>query len=151
MLRAWLAIVVGACASTPEPARSTQPGALEQRMANCPSALPTAITRVGDLPDGVALTITVTDPAAYERLLELADLHARLGGPAGNAMEHTGRHGGPGSIGHCPIIHAATRVSFERVPEGVRFDVRALPGGDVGELRRQTRARAATLPRFADR
>jgi hypothetical protein len=120
-------------------------------MANCPSALRTAVTRVADLSDGVSVTVTVTDPDAYDRLLALAEVHARIGDPAGESLEHSGMHGGPGIIGHCPIIHAATRVIYERIPGGVRFAIRALPGRDLADLRRETRARAASLPRFADR
>jgi len=151
---ALIAFVVVAC--TPAPAQAPrhatmQTGELEHEMANCPSALPSAITSVEDIDDGIAVTIKVTNPMWRDRLLELAHVHARIGGPESSVAEHTGRHGGPGVIGHCPILHAGTRVSFEPIPDGVRFSVFALPGRDLAGLRRETRERAASLPQFADR
>jgi len=66
-------------------------------------------------------------------------------------MEHTGRHSGAGHLGHCPIIHNGTTVHFKPLIDGVRFEVRALPGRDLTALRRDTRHRAAKLPRFLER
>lgn len=57
-------------------------------------------------------------------------------------------HGGPGNIGHCPILHTGTQVTYSRIPHGVRFYVRALTGLDVAVLRDETRTRVANLPRW---
>lgn len=116
-------------------------------MANCPATLPTAITQVTDAPGGVDVTITVADPDAHRRLLALAEIHARIGGADTSEPEHSGMHGGPGEIGHCPIIHTATQIQAAQIPHGIRFEVRAPSGGDVDKLRRDTRRRASNLPR----
>lgn len=114
-------------------------------MANCPSALPTAKTVAEDVPGGVALTITTTDDAARRALLSLADMHQRIGSVQGKRIEHTGMHGGPGYLGHCPVIHVGTHVSYVRVAGGVRVEVRVLPGHDVEALRREIYTRTANL------
>jgi hypothetical protein len=116
-------------------------------MANCPSALSSAVTHVSDIPEGVAVAVTVSDPESHRRLLALADRHARIGDAEG-MPEHSGLHGGPGDIGHCPIIHFGTQVTFSQIPHGVRFYVRALGGVDVVALRGETRVRVANLPRW---
>jgi hypothetical protein len=116
-------------------------------MANCPSALSSAVTRISDSPEGVAVGVTVTDPENYRRLITLANLHARIVGPEGT-LEHSGLHGGPGDIGHCPLIHNGTQITYSRIPNGVRFYVRALTGLDVAVLRGRTRARLVNLPRW---
>jgi hypothetical protein len=113
-------------------------------MRNCPSALWTAVTSITDIPDGVAVSVTVSNPFNYRRLLALAELHARSREPGG-AQEHSGGHGGPGDTGRCPILHNGTEVSYARIPDGIRFDVRAEAGGDVEALRSQTRSRAAAM------
>lgn len=115
-------------------------------MANCPSSLSSAVTQVSDIPEGVAVAVTVSDPESHRRLLSLADRHARIGDAEG-LPEHSGLHGGPGDIGHCPIIHYGTRVTFSQIPHGVVFSVRALGTIDVVALRGETRLRVANLPR----
>lgn len=112
-------------------------------MKNCPSALWTAVTHVTDIPEGVAVEVTVTDPFNYRRLLALAEVHARIGKPGG-ARRHSSLHGGPGDTGRCPILHNGTEVTYSRIPNGVRFDVRAA-AGDVELLRSQTRSRVEAL------
>ncbi len=113
-------------------------------MANCPSALWTAVTHISDIPEGVAISVTVSDPFNYRRLLALAEVHARSGRPGG-APEHSGMHGGPGNAGHCPILHNGTEVTYAQIPNGVRFDVRAASRVDVALLRSQTRSRVEAM------
>ncbi len=117
-------------------------------MANCPSALPTAITRVEDVPGGVALLITSPEPETQQVLRLLADRHERAGKPQGPSSTHTGMHGGPGTIGHCPIVHIGTHVSYVGIADGVRVEVRILPGHDVDALRREIYARVVHLPEW---
>lgn len=117
-------------------------------MANCPSALPTTVTRVADVPGGVVLEITSPDPDIQSALYALADLHERIGAPQGPYV-HTGMHGGPGWIGHCPVIHNGTHVSYVHTKTGVRIEVRILPGQDVETLRREVYGRVAELPKWS--
>lgn len=117
-------------------------------MRNCPSALAGAVTDVRDTSDGVEVTITAEDRATIKRIIKLADVHARIGLPTDVALEHTGLHGGPGDIGHCPIIHVGTDVQATRLPNGARLHVRALSQGTLKALQAETRDRAGNLPRW---
>lgn len=120
-------------------------------MANCPSAVPDTVTNVVDAPDGVFISVTAAADSARERIYSLARVHAYINGPDGAAPEHSGLHGGPADIGHCPIIHVATAVSFKNIPGGVQFYVRALDKRDVTQLRVDTRARANHVPSWLAR
>ena len=100
-------------------------------MQNCPAAVTGATTRSSNTPFGVDLTITADDPASQRRIAELAALHERMGDPDGAAMRHTGLHGGPGGLGHCPVIHADTTVTFTRIRRGAVIHLRALLPSDV--------------------
>ncbi|MEO8701472.1 MAG: hypothetical protein ABI867_15605 [Kofleriaceae bacterium] len=115
-------------------------------MANCPSALATAMTHVENIPSGVALTITASDPDSRRRLSSLGEVHQWLGEPDGAAREHSGMHGGSGEVGHCPIIHVGTLVSITPIPNGLYVEVRAPDPLNVDKLRADTRARVERLP-----
>jgi len=115
-----------------EPALPSPPqGGLEHAMQNCPVAVAGATTRMTNTPSGVDLTITADDPASQRRIIELAALHERMGDPDTPAMRHTGLHGGPGGLGHCPVIHAETTVTFTRIRRGTVIHLRAVMPSDV--------------------
>jgi hypothetical protein len=64
-------------------------------MTGCPTAVQGAVTRAVHTEFGVdltitAFTITADDPASQRRIVELADLHERIGDPDGSAPRHTG-------------------------------------------------------------
>lgn len=120
-------------------------GALEHSMANCPSAVKGAVTRAVNTEFGVELTITADDPASQRRIIELAARHEQVGDPDGSAPPHTGLHGGPGSIGHCPVIHDATTVTFTRLRRGAVIHLRALLPSDVARVQAIVHQRLAAL------
>jgi hypothetical protein len=120
-------------------------GALEHAMTNCPTAVKGAITRAVNTASGVDLTIIADDPVSQRRIVELADLHERIGDPDGSAPRHTGLHGGPGGLGHCPVIHDATTVTFTRLRRGVVLHVRALLPSDVARVQGIVNDRVAAL------
>lgn len=126
-------------------ARRLRQGALEHSMANCPTAVQGAVTRAVNTEFGVDLTITADDPASQRRIAELAALHERIGDPDGSAPPHTGLHGGPGGIGHCPVIHDATTVTFTRLRRGVVIHLRALLPSDVARVQAIVNGRVAAL------
>lgn len=120
-------------------------GALEHAMRNCPTAVPGAVTRAVNTPYGVDLTITATELASQRRIVELAGIHERMGDPDGSAIRHTGLHGGPGTLGYCPVIHDATTVTFTRLRKGVVLHLRALLPADVARVQAIVADRLAYL------
>jgi hypothetical protein len=141
-----LAFVLAACASTPShPAAPPPQGQLEHDMRNCPSALAGAVTRLTNTPDGVDLEITASEPAIQQQIVDLARLHERMGLPGSSGVEHTGKHGGPGNIGHCPILHAGTTVTFDPLARGAVIHVVAMAPDDVLRVQTTVADRAARL------
>jgi hypothetical protein len=141
-------LLLAACASTPAastPTTLSQTGEREHAMANCPNAVAGARTSLSMIEDGVEMLITAETSEARHEIELRADKHLRMGDPAGQAPEHTGLHGGPGWMGHCPIIHDATTVSVRRIPNGVVVRVRALIPDAVKTLQEETRSRVAGL------
>jgi hypothetical protein len=125
--------------------RQPRQGALEHAMANCPTAVNGATTRAVNTESGVDLTITADDPVSQRRIVELAARHEQIGDPDGATPLHTGRHGGPGGIGHCPVIHDSTTVTFTRLRRGAVIHLRALLPSDVGRVQALVADRLATL------
>ncbi|HTR49518.1 MAG TPA: hypothetical protein VMJ10_02360 [Kofleriaceae bacterium] len=91
--------------------------------------------------DGVDLVITSPDPDAQREIFARAFVQSWQGDPLAHVAPHTGEHGGPGSIGYCPIIHADTTVTYAAIPGGVRVHVAARHPLDVPALQQATEAR----------
>ena len=122
-----------------------QRGAMEHSMTNCPTAVKGAVTKAVNTEFGVDLTITADDPASQRRIVELAARHEQIGDPDGSVPPHTGLHGGPGGIGHCPVIHDETTVTFTRLRRGVVIHLRALLPSDVARVQSIVNSRLAAL------
>src|SRR5262245_36886904 len=90
----------------PSPVGPMLSGKTPKHMRNCPSAVAGAKTVAKPTADGVDITITADDPAARQRIVDLARWHAVMTEPVWGMPPHTGMRGGPGTIGFCPIIHA---------------------------------------------
>jgi hypothetical protein len=120
-------------------------GGLEHAMANCPTAVKGAVTRSVNTEFGVDLTITSDDPVSQRRIVELAARHEQMGDPDGAIPRHTGRHGGPGGLGHCPVFHDSTTVTFTRLRRGAVIHLRALLPTDVPRVQGIVAERLATL------
>jgi hypothetical protein len=151
-----LACVLAACSSrpAPQPEAPRQPsqrtGGLEHGMMNCPSAVEGARTRLRMTPDGVDVIVTAGDPGAQVEIVKLADFHARQD-RFSEWPEHTGFHGGPGTIGHCPIVHDGTRVSLSPMLRGVVVHVTALTPDRVKAVQNETTERLASMPSWLPR
>jgi hypothetical protein len=131
---------------TPPPPPLVAPrGEQEHAMRNCPTALAGVSTTLTNTAVGVDLQITTTDPAVRRRIIELARMHGHLGGADGSAPEHTGLHGGPGSIGHCPVIHADTNVTFTPLANGAVIHISAIVAEDVATVQATVADRLARL------
>jgi hypothetical protein len=147
--------VIATCASPqapphapPQPRQMT--GEMEHAMMNCPSAVEGAQTRVVQTPGGVDVIVTSAEAAAQVEIRALADYHARMDRFT-DWPSHSGFHGGPGTSGHCPIIHDRTRITLSPVPDGVTLHVRAMSPDHVASVQEQTAQRLATLPGWLPR
>lgn len=143
------ALLLG-CASTPSgPPQplypSTPQGKLPRGMRNCPSALAGATTRVIDTKDGVDLEITAPDPVVQRQIVELAIVHEHLGRPNPAEAAHNGLHGGPGTIGSCPVIHVGTTVTYRQLSDGAVIHIHVLSPEVIPEIQRAITDRVALL------
>lgn len=136
--------VVAACGpKAAAPAPSGPSGLREKKMTNCPSAVVGAATAVREVEAGVVLDITASDLAAAAEIVARAQRHAALGEPGNTEPMHTGRHTGPGTLGHCPIIHLGTSVAVQEIDGGARVTVTANDPAAVPALQHATRERLA--------
>jgi hypothetical protein len=122
-------------------------GAKEHAMANCPVAVPGARTTLILTDDGVALVISATSRDARAEIRRLAHAQALLSEPSGRGL-HSGRHGGPGRIGYCPIVHTdRVIVTAVDTASGAAIRMRTQGGYDaVVSLQELVALRVAGLP-----
>lgn len=145
-------VAVAACSGDPaDEDTETSPtdrltGERPAHMRNCPSAVTGATTRATPTTDGVDVEITALDPAASKRIAELARLHAEMPAQLLFAPYHSGWHGGPGTIGFCPIIHEGTTISAQAVANGARVHVSARSPYAIKMLQAETQKRIRALP-----
>lgn len=149
-------LLVAACgaraAPPPPPPQPWQmTGAMEHGMMNCPSAVEGARTRLRMTPGGVDVIVTAGDPRARAEIVALAEYHAGFAGELTEWPEHSGRHGGPGTLGHCPIIHDRTAISLSPLADGVTLHVTTGVPEHVKSVQDQTAQRLASLPRWLPR
>jgi len=122
--------VVGCSSATePPPAAKAPPltSALDGKrvhgMLNCPSGVESSTTKMQMTAADVVLTITAPEINAQHKIVTLAHAHERSGNPRGGLINN-GEHGGPGSSGFCPIVHADTVIRVEEISGGAIVHVR---------------------------
>lgn len=139
-------LLLAACRAAPAPPPPSGPaGKLEGRMGNCPSAVDGAVTTMTTVTGGVALDITSADLGVAREIVARANHHAAAGAPDPAAMPHTGAHGGPGDVGHCPVVHNGTRVTVTEIGGGVRIVMLAEDPSQAPALEAETRKRLQWL------
>lgn len=144
------ACLVGCAKSEPPPAEqraeiaSTLDGKRTHGMLNCPSGVEGAVTEIHWRQDDVTLSITAADARAQRKIVTLSHNHERTGNPNGGLINN-GTHGGPGTSGFCPIIHADTTVRVEEVANGVVVHIRPNDPAKLAALRTATEARVKAL------
>jgi TusA-related sulfurtransferase len=115
------------------------------KMAHCPNAVPSARTFITDVPGGVLLSVSGTDPASIAdvraRTTALLDAQKNQGGD----IRHTGTGEGGGLLGRCPVVLKDTTVTAADSPDGVKVTVAAKNPEEVDWLRRETREREEDL------
>jgi hypothetical protein len=123
-------------------------GKKEESMANCPSAVAGAVTRVVDTPDGVELYVTARRPDAQREIQQRATRQAEIAiDAARGSMEHTGLGTGSGRYGYCPGMLQQTTVAAFDLPDGARLVVKPFRVEDVPALQKITHERARALER----
>ncbi|MEO8550089.1 MAG: hypothetical protein ABI678_08945 [Kofleriaceae bacterium] len=123
---------------------STLDGKRAHGMLNCPSGVEGAVTAMRWRQDDVTLSITAPAVTAQRKIVTLAHAQERTGNPHGGLINN-GSHGGPGTSGFCPIIHADTTVSVEEVANGVVVHIRPNDPTKLASLRTATEARVKAL------
>jgi TusA-related sulfurtransferase len=114
-------------------------------MAHCPNAVQGAKTDIADVPGGVQLTVTATDPAA------VADIRARTKAlldaqkNQGANVHHTGTGEGGGLLGRCPVVLKDSNVVAADVDNGTKVTVTVKDPEETDWLRRETRDREEDL------
>ena len=132
------------------PQQSRATGAVERGMRNCPAARPGVHTSLRTTDAGIDVFMRAKDSIARAELERLAELHARWD-RLGEEPEHSGQHGGPGTSGHCPIIHSGTKIQMSSIQDGVVLHVTALKPSHVKTVQLQTVTRLHTMPKWLDR
>jgi len=126
-------------------AQENATGARERALANCPSAVPGAVTRVRDVPGGVQVTVRASNRFAVKQIRLRARQNLRPRRPSSPLVEHTGRATGGGRIGYCPLVRGYTRATVRNLPDGATVTVRPIDRRDLALLRKTARERAAAL------
>jgi TusA-related sulfurtransferase len=149
---ACASICLLACAqrgTTQYPApRTDMSGAKERGMAHCPSTVPGATTKAEALPDGVQLTVTGSDPATVVEIRDRAHHQAFAALHPGH-KPHTGKGGGPGDIGYCPVVVVDSEVTATDLVDGAKITVKPKDPGNVGEIQKMTKERIEGLKQIA--
>jgi hypothetical protein len=128
------------------PQRTNLTGAKEKSMGRCPSAIDGAVTRFTPTADGGDLTITSSSNDAVLDIQIIANLHRGMKQPDESKGLHSGNHAGPGTIGYCPIVHKDTKVTVEKIAQGVRVHVAATQADHVAALQKMIMERVDALP-----
>ena len=149
MARATPAVASVEAPAPSQPGPLTPPGNMsggkEHAMANCPSSVAGAHTAMNFTDDGIELVVSGSTPAARQEIQRRAHLHASLAAPSGRG-QHSGRHGGPGRIGYCPIIHdGRTIVTASDTTRGARIRMRTEGDNAISELQEIVALRVSGL------
>jgi hypothetical protein len=126
------------------PAAGDSAMAGNRKMANCPSTVAGAMTKVDDAPDAVVVTVTGTGDAVTEiraRSKHLAEVSAKA--PA--EVKHTGEGVGGGGLGNCPVVLADTTITSEEVEGGAKLTIKPANAADLGKLKALAKERHAKM------
>lgn len=136
-----------------EPSKPTQPAqpaepkaeAGHRKMANCPSSVEGATTKVEDAADAVVVTITGTAEPAVKEIRERAKHLAEVSVKAPTEIKHSGEGEGGGGLGSCPVVLADTSITTEEVEGGAKVTVKPGKAEDLAKLQALAKERHAKL------
>ncbi|MBK6515977.1 MAG: hypothetical protein IPM79_04030 [Polyangiaceae bacterium] len=115
------------------------------KMMNCPAAAANAKTEVKDVDKGVEITVTASDKVDIEEIKKRAKAIEERAKAEEAAPQHTGKGGGAGATGRCPIVIGGTNVVVAAHDSGAKFTVTAKDDKEVDWLRRETKERLAAI------
>jgi hypothetical protein len=129
---------------TTQPAANADAMQGSRKMANCPSMVEGAQTKIDDAAGAVVVTVTGTGPAVDEiraRSKHLAEVSAK----APTEVKHTGEGEGGGGLGSCPIVLADTTITSEDVEGGAKLTVKPAKAEDLAKLSALAKERHAKM------
>jgi hypothetical protein len=103
-------------------------GDLDKLVANCPSIVPGASTRLFKLDDGVAVAVSAGDAGAIAAIQERA------------RKQQEGRDGA-----YCPMVPRDSVLTTKYEPDGVRLTIKPKSIGDLAKLQETTENRVDAL------
>jgi TusA-related sulfurtransferase len=132
-------------ARPPEPRPEEQEG--RNQMANCPSAVTGAETKIAKTKDAVTLTITAVDPAAVKDIQERAKkvVEASKAPATPGEIKHTGLGTGGGSLGECPVVLQDTSITAADSKTGTVLTVKPDDAKALDDLLEKSQERLAAL------
>lgn len=146
IIAATVVLLAGSLAAANQTTGEDMTGKKEHDMLNCPSAVEHSKTTVGDLKDGVVVTIVSSDPDASREIQYRARRQQQVAlQSARGSLEHTGSGTGSGKLGFCPGMIQGTRVTVDELPNGARLTVRASSESEAQSLQHMTRERVRAL------
>jgi hypothetical protein len=119
----------------------TKPG----KMANCPSSVANAKTDIKDTDKGVEILVTSTDKAAIEDIRTRGKKIPEHATTDGKNAAHSGKGGGGGSMGRCPIVQNDTTIAYAEIEGGAKFTVEPKDEKERDWLRREAKERLAEM------
>lgn len=116
----------------------------DRKMANCPSSVIGATTRIENGDGALFVTITGDDKIAEEirgRAKHLVDVSVK--NPT--EIKHSGEGEGGGGLGSCPVVLADTVIVSEDVPGGAKVTVKPAKPEDFEKLKAVSNERLAKM------
>ncbi|MCW5805532.1 MAG: hypothetical protein KIT31_24395 [Deltaproteobacteria bacterium] len=120
-------------------------------MHNCPVAVAGTTTTVARTPDGVTLTVRSPDPAARAEVAARTARAMQFAGNRGQVRAHSGRGGGPETVGYCPVILDGNVVTSTEIQNGLQIHLRPIDPAQVANLQLQVESRTQALSRVGVR
>ena len=121
---------------------------MTNKMANCPSAAPGAVTKVAQTKKAVVVTVTAKDPkdkAAVAEIQKRAALLATLDASADTDVKHTGKGTGGGGLGKCPVVMDDVTVKMKKEKTGASLTLTPKDASKLADLAKTAKDRAAAL------
>ena len=123
-------------------------GRRSSKMANCPSAVPGAITTVAETKDAVEITVLGKDAPATDEIRARGKRLAQVAqAPEAGQVKHTGTGTGGGEVGFCPVVLDDTSVAYAEVEGGARLTVTPSRPDGLAALAAEAKRRNDSLPK----